>query len=75
MRSRKSMMIDEESLFGQKVADLFALTDGENFLDQLTGAEHAQYLQLVLWSTPLSSGRSPSAWSRPSLCGGSSSWS
>ena len=35
------------------VADLFVLADGDyqDFLDQLTGAEHANYLQSVLWST------------------------
>jgi hypothetical protein len=44
---------DDDSLFAQNVAELFALADGDyqDFLDQLTGAEHAQYLQSVLWST------------------------
>jgi subtilase-type serine protease len=45
--------LDPDSLFGQNVAELFALADGDyqDFLDQLTGAEHAQMLQSVLWST------------------------
>ena len=45
--------LDPESQFGQNVANLFVLADGEyqDFLKQLTGAEFANYLQSVLWST------------------------
>ena len=44
---------DDDSLFSNNVKELFALADGDyqDFMDQLTGAEHAQYLQSVLWST------------------------
>jgi outer membrane autotransporter protein len=45
--------LDEESLFGQNVANLFTLADGDyqKFMNQVTGAEFANYLQSVLWST------------------------
>ena len=42
-----------DSDFAQNVAQLFSLNDEDYpaFLNQLTGAEYAQYLQSVLWST------------------------
>ncbi len=45
--------LDEDSLFAQSVGNLFTLADGDyqKFLKQLTGAEYANYLQSILWST------------------------
>lgn len=45
--------IDPDTDFGRLVANLFTLDDGDyqSFLDQLTGAEHAEHLRSVLYST------------------------
>jgi outer membrane autotransporter protein len=45
--------IDLDTDFGRLVSQLFTLDDGDYqlFMDQLTGAEHAQHLRSVLWST------------------------
>jgi len=45
--------IDPDSDFGRLVGSMFTLDDGDygRFMDQLTGAEYAQHLQSVLWST------------------------
>jgi len=45
--------INPDSDFGRLVGSMFTLDDGDynRFMDQLTGAEHAQHLQSVLWST------------------------
>ena len=50
--------IKADSDFGRLVASMFTLAEGDyqQFLDQLTGAEYAEHLRSVLWSTRVVNG-------------------